>query len=252
MQLIVYGDFNCPYSYLASQRTATLQRLGHQVDWYAVEHDPRLSMMGTPGAAHADRWQRELAEVAALAQPGEFVPTSAPALISNTYAATSAYAESLTDGIAARLRRDLFHAIWVRGAHLSNAYDVRPLIAALTFPHVSVRTWLGLELARPGHGNPDPNQPTRMLGGTIAPTGAPLTTTGWLRVTEWRHGWQALGVPVVPAVVDSTGAACFGADALTRLAGLLPQRRPAKPGIDLLRLPAHRVPEPAGFTGADR
>jgi len=168
MRLVVYGDFNCPYSYLASQRTDALERLGQRVDWYAVEHEPRLSMTGTPCAADADRWRSELAEVAGLALPGEHAPANVPTLISNTYAATSAYAESLTDGIAGPLRRDLFHAIWVRGAHLSNAYDVRPLIAALTFPRMPVRARLGLELPQPGLGSTDPNQPTRMLGGTIA------------------------------------------------------------------------------------
>lgn len=229
MELIIYGDFNCPYSYLASQRTDALQRLGHRVDWYAVEHDPRLSMTGTPSAAGADQWRRELAEVGGLVLPGEHAPINVPALISNTYAATSAYAEALTDGIAGRLRHGLFHAIWVRGAHLSNAYDVRPLIAALTFPHVPVRSWLGLELPRPGLGNPDPNQPSRMLGGTIAPTGAPLTTTGWRRVTGWRREWLTLGVPVVPAAVNSAGVARFGVDALTWLAGLLPDGRPGRP-----------------------
>lgn len=254
MQLIVYGDFNCPYSYLAGQRTDALQRLGHRIDWHAVEHDPRLSMTGTPSAADADRWRRELAGVAGLALLGENASIDVPALISNTYAATSAYAESLTDGTAGRLRRDLFHAIWVRGAHLSNAYDVRPLIAALTFPHVPVRAWLGLELARPGLGNhPDPDQPTRMLGGTIAPTGAPLTTTGWRRITRWRREWVALGVPLLPAVIDPAGVARFGAEALTWLAGLLAARRPDRPRTDHQPpASAGRMPEAAVTVGAGR
>ena len=39
MHLIVYGDFNCPYSYLASQRVDELARLGQAgVEWRAVEH----------------------------------------------------------------------------------------------------------------------------------------------------------------------------------------------------------------------
>ncbi|MCU7731188.1 DsbA family protein [Actinoplanes sp. KI2] len=253
MQLIVYGDFNCPYSYLASQRTDVLQRLGHRVDWRAVEHDPQLSMTGTPSAADAGRWRRELTEVGDLALPGKHAPTNVPALISNTYAATSAYAEALTDGIADQLRRNLFHAVWLSGAHLSNAYDVRPLIAALTFPHVPVRSCLGLELPRPGLGNPDPAQPSRMLGGTIAPTGAPLTTTAWRRITSWRHDWLALGIPVLPTVVDSAGTARSGVEALTWLAGLLPGRRPDGPRTDRRSpAPANRTPEPAGALGADR
>jgi 2-hydroxychromene-2-carboxylate isomerase len=45
--LVIYGDFNCPYSYLASQRADLLCRSGHAaVDWRAVEHDPGLTVTG--------------------------------------------------------------------------------------------------------------------------------------------------------------------------------------------------------------
>ncbi len=37
MTVIVYRDFNCPYSYLASQRAGLLSRLRVAVDWRAVE-----------------------------------------------------------------------------------------------------------------------------------------------------------------------------------------------------------------------
>jgi hypothetical protein len=42
MTVIIYGDFNCPYSYLASQRAGRLREAGVAVDWRAVEHDRRL------------------------------------------------------------------------------------------------------------------------------------------------------------------------------------------------------------------
>ncbi len=236
MRLIIYGDFNCTYSYLASQRMDTLLRRGHQVQWRAVEYDRRLSMTGTRSAAQREQWRRELDEVASLALPGEQAPTRMPELISNTCAATAAYAESITDGIADPLRRDLFGAIWVSRKHLSSAYDVRRIITAITSPPVDVPFWLGLELPRPGLGSPDPATSTRLFGGTIAPNGAPLTTTGWRRIGAWRHDWLALGPPVVPAAVDIDAAtAHLGVDALTWLASLLPEptqqtvTRPALP-----------------------
>lgn len=247
MRLIIYGDFNCPYSYLASQRMDTLVSQGHQVQWRAVEHDPRLSMTGTPSAAQREQWQRELDEVASLARPGEQAPTRMPELISNTCAATAAYAESITDGIADRLRRDLFHTIWVSRKHLSSAYDVRPIIAAITSPPVDVASWLGLELPMPGLGSPDPAASTRLFGGTIAPNGAPLTTTGWRRIGAWRHDWLALGPPVVPAAVDldaTDAAAHRGVEALTWLASLLPEPtqqpiiRPAPPTTPTVESPS--------------
>ena len=41
MTVIVYGDFNCPYSYLASQRADRVIREGMaRIAWRAVEHDP--------------------------------------------------------------------------------------------------------------------------------------------------------------------------------------------------------------------
>ena len=77
MTVIVYGDFNCPYSYLASQRADLLSRAGVAVDWRAVEHDRGLPVTGSRSDSDRATWDRELAEVASLALPGEHVPASA-------------------------------------------------------------------------------------------------------------------------------------------------------------------------------
>jgi DSBA-like thioredoxin domain-containing protein len=222
MRFIVYGDFNCPYSYLASQRVDALLRLGRvEVDWRAVEHDPWLSMTGTPASADAGTWKRELAEVAALALPAEQPPVAVPPLVSNTLAAVSAYAEAVTDGVQHELRRALFEAIWVRQQHLSSAYDVRPVITSVTYPPVPILPYLSSDLPLPGLGDPDPLHMTRVLGGTIAPNGIPLTTTGWRRAQQWRRDWLALPQQVVPTVIDPAGAALPGVRGLAYLADLL-------------------------------
>ena len=132
MTVIVYGDFNCPYSYLASQRADLLSQAGiAAVDWRAVEHDQGLPMTGSRPAGDRTAWDRELAEVASLGLPGERIPAGPPAMISNTQAAVAAYAEAVSDGVAGELRRRLFRAIWVQGLHLSNAYEVRRLVTAV-------------------------------------------------------------------------------------------------------------------------
>ena len=222
MRLIVYGDFNCPYSYLASQRVDALLPLGGvEVDWRAVEHDPRLSMTGTPASADRETWNRELAEVTELALPAEQPPVAVPQLISNTRAAVSAYTEAVTDGVQHKLRRALFEAIWVGRRHLSSAYDVRPIITSVTYPRYPIRPYLSSDLPQPGFGDPDPLHMTRVLGGTIAPNGIPLTTIGWRRGQQWRQEWLTLAQQVVPTVIDPTGAALPGVQGLAYLAGLL-------------------------------
>jgi hypothetical protein len=84
MTVIVYADFNCPYSCLASQRARRAE----------------------PDGGRNGR----------LALPAEHVPPATPPVISNTKAAVAAYAEAVTDGVAAELRRRLFRAHGPPGA----------------------------------------------------------------------------------------------------------------------------------------
>jgi hypothetical protein len=229
MALIVYGDFNCPYSYLASQRVDTLARLGiAEVEWRAVEHDPGLPLTGCRSDTDAERWAAELAEVASLALPGEEVPGSPPALISNTAAAVAAYAEAVSDGVQDELRRSLFRAIWAEGRHLSGAAEVRRLVSAVMAPSVPVLPHLASpDLPRPSLTEPDPDRVVRLQGGTIAPDGGPLTSVGYQRIRQWRRQWQSLPGQVVPALTAPGGGVHLGTAALGYLAGLLPRARAA-------------------------
>lgn len=222
MTVIVYGDFNCPYSYLASQRADLLSRAGIAVDWRAVEHDWRLPVTGTPSDIDRAGWERELAEVASLALPGEQVPARPPALISNTKAAVAAYAEAVSDGVADELRGSLFRAIWAQGLNLSSPHEVRRLVTDLTWPREDVAG----RLASPDFPSlllrdTDMTRIVRRSGGTIALNGGPLTTAGWRRIRQWRQEWLALPSQVIPAVIGSDKIVRPGIEGLGYLAELV-------------------------------
>ena len=199
-------------------------------------------MTGSRSDSDRAAWDRELAEVASLALPGEQVPAGPPALISNTEAAVAAYAEAVSDGVADELRRSLFRAIWVQGLHLSSAYEVRRLVTAVMWPREDVAD----RLASPDFPSlllrdTDMTRIVRRSGGTIALNGVPLTTTGWQRIRQWRQEWLALPSQVIPAVIGSDHIVRPGVEGLRYLAGLagtagLPPRLPAQaetaPGRD--------------------
>ncbi len=219
--MIVYGDFNCPYSYLASQRADQLARAGTEVDWRAVEHDRCVPRTGGRAGSDRSAAAAELAEVATLALPGERVPAGPPILVTNTQAAVAAYAEAVSDGVADDLRRRVFAAIWVHGLHLSSAYEVRRLLTAVMWPQEDIADRLASpELPSLLIRDRDLTRMVRRSGGAIGLDGGPLTTTGCRRIRQWRQEWLALPSAVIPAVIGPDQVARFGADALAYLADL--------------------------------
>jgi len=72
MKIVIYGDFGCPYSYLASLRADELLESGAaEIDWRAVAPDP-----SRPGGSR-DELGRDLAAISLFAQPGERLPRPA-------------------------------------------------------------------------------------------------------------------------------------------------------------------------------
>jgi hypothetical protein len=117
--LVIYGDFNCPFSALASSRADRLERAGTAtVEWRAVEHDPDIPR---PGIAVIDdvasEVDREIDQVRGLVGPDEPFELHRPAVRSNTHAAVAAYAAT-EPSRRSTLRAALFDACWRRGETL--------------------------------------------------------------------------------------------------------------------------------------
>jgi 2-hydroxychromene-2-carboxylate isomerase len=232
MTVIIYGDFNCPYSYLASQRADLLSRAGVAVGWRAVEHDRGLPLTGSRSDIDQAMWDRELAEVAGLVLPGEQVPEKPPALVSNTRAAVAACAEAVSDGVADELRRRLFRAIWELGLHLSSPAEVRRLVTGLMWPQEDITDRLASpEVPSLLIMDPNLDRIVRRSGGTIALDGGPLTTAGWRRIRQWRQEWLALPSQAIPSVTGPDQAVRPGIEGLRYLADLAraADRRPCLP-----------------------
>lgn len=120
-RLVVYGDFNCPFSRLASARLAALEHAGEvTVDWRAVEHDRSLPETGQPVEGEvAEELERELGVIRRLLAPGEPDPLL-PSRRVNTEAATLAYAAA-PDDQRQLLRESLFRAYWQEDGPIDDA-----------------------------------------------------------------------------------------------------------------------------------
>jgi hypothetical protein len=121
MQLVIYGDFNCPFSALASSRVARLEQAGAaHVDWRAVAHDLEIPAQGEPVArANAHAYQAELDQVRGLLRPDERLALRLPAVRSSTVATTDAYAATEPRS-RSRVRVDLFRAYWEEGTDIGD------------------------------------------------------------------------------------------------------------------------------------
>jgi predicted DsbA family dithiol-disulfide isomerase len=119
MKLVVYGDFNCPFSAVASDRVARLEADGRgSVDWRAVEHDPSLSRASVRvDAARRAEFEREIEMIRDQAMAGEFLGLRPPAVLVNTSELVAAYA-SLGPAARPAARQQLFHSYWSDGTDI--------------------------------------------------------------------------------------------------------------------------------------
>ena len=88
--LTIYGDFNCPFSALASVRADLLVASGgYQVEWRAVQHDTAIPAVGDPVEDEtASELAAEVTKIRELSAQDVHLELTVPAVRSNTAAAS--------------------------------------------------------------------------------------------------------------------------------------------------------------------
>jgi 2-hydroxychromene-2-carboxylate isomerase len=128
-RLVIYGDFNCPFSALASVRADVLLAAAtHEIDWRAVQHDMAIPTAGE--AVEGDTAAGLATEVALIFDVSIHdvrLHLVVPPVRSNTAAASAAFAAAGDD--ADGLRRRLFAAVWAEGRNLGDPAELDHLDA---------------------------------------------------------------------------------------------------------------------------
>lgn len=195
-RLVLYGDFNCPWSYLASRRAAVLAEHGVEVELRAVEHQPWRPGRFADSSVRFTALRAEMDQVVSHLLPGELLPYSLAGFVPYTAAAVSGYAEAHVAGVAAEVRDLLFEAFWMHSLDLGD--------------HRVVRTLL-VDAIRSGS---TPSARLRRWGYAVNATGGPVTNSAWRLVGAWDEAWRREGRSTVPVVVAGSGAPKIGVAAV--------------------------------------
>jgi 2-hydroxychromene-2-carboxylate isomerase len=125
-RLTIYGDFNCPFSALASVRADVLLASGaYEIDWRAVQHDVNIPAAGEPVEGETrDMLASEIRDITALTTSGELLELRVPSVRPNTAAASAAFAAGGQDEA---LRQRLYAALWSEGRDIGAADELERL-----------------------------------------------------------------------------------------------------------------------------
>jgi predicted DsbA family dithiol-disulfide isomerase len=119
-RLTIYGDFNCPFSALASARADVLLAAGtHEIEWRAIQHERAIPVGGERVEGDsAVALAAEIAAILELSEHDERLHLAVPPVRSNTALASAAFAAERRDVDA--LRRRLFAAVWTDGRNVGD------------------------------------------------------------------------------------------------------------------------------------
>ncbi|MGH8911078.1 MAG: DsbA family protein [Acidimicrobiia bacterium] len=118
-RLIIFGDFSCPFSALASHRAAALEANARaEIEWRGIQHLPDQPLAGVVvEAGLATKYEREVEQIRSLLMPTEDFPLKVPSVQPNTGLAIAAFAAAAPDD-RALVRQRVFEAFWFEGADI--------------------------------------------------------------------------------------------------------------------------------------
>lgn len=134
IDVIVYGDFNCPFSALAHERAMRQQARGLlHLEWRAVEHDPDVPPEGeVVDEETRDQFEEELTQIRELLVDGEPDVLRVPSRRLNTRRLNALLA-STPPAERADFRRAVFGAYWVHD-HDMNSCEFLDGLATVESP----------------------------------------------------------------------------------------------------------------------
>ena len=215
---MIFGDFDCPLSYLASQLARELESHGVTIDWRAV----------TAVGSRADARQLDRLSVD-LRIPGALRPLVLPArpnlATTASPAAVSAYAEASVAHRSTAMRHLLYCARWVHDTDLTHIDALRHLTPVVMMgansPSATVSEW----------------------GMVPAFNAEPLSTQAWELRRQWRQSWAELNQQPTPVLITGDAAPLSGPEALAALNDMVAALVAAEPAdrlTDAPRAPALR------------
>jgi predicted DsbA family dithiol-disulfide isomerase len=186
--VVIYGDFNCPFSAVASARADRLSAAGRlRVDWRCVEHDRTIGPNETSlTPEQKSGFRAELDQVEELLAPGEPNRFRVPSRRLNTRDLNHIYVAT-PPAHRPGLRAALYDAYWFDDRDLTSDRVISEIIERVT-------------AREPGRDDRTP------------------ADGGENTVAAWQREWEDLPQPIVPTMIIDHGYVSRGLGALARLA----------------------------------
>jgi len=123
IQIQIWGDFECPYSYLQTVALAKLKERyqdGIEIIWRAIELTPTIGTM-PPSDTYLNKLQQAVSEPIVQA---EQLVLKAPTVLTYTWLAQESVCFANKHGKSLQLALAIFKAVFSQGANISNEDEI--------------------------------------------------------------------------------------------------------------------------------